>query len=65
MKNQLIEFYVEYLNNFLSVENYAVYNWMELSDCQNLVDIGRKYYTEQCAIDKSIIEILNESNNNV
>jgi hypothetical protein len=62
MKNQLIEFYVEYLINFSCIGRYAIYNNMEVLDCASLCNIGQKYYAEQCAIDKSIIEILNESN---
>lgn len=44
-KNSLIAFYLEWLNNFLTIERMAEYYEMPIEDCKYLVDLGRKYHS--------------------
>ena len=45
-KNSLIRFYLEYVNNFLTIERMAEYYEMPKDDCEYLVNLGRKYNEE-------------------
>jgi hypothetical protein len=46
MKNKLMEFYLDYVNNFITVERMAEYYEIEVDHCNSLISIG-KYYHEQ------------------
>lgn len=46
-KKSVIEFYLEYVNNFLTLERMAEYYEMPLEDCTYLVELGKKYHSEQ------------------
>ena len=41
MKELLIKFYLDYLNDWLTVEAYASYNQLSASDTLALLTIGR------------------------
>lgn len=46
----LREFYLDWLNNYLTVKKMAEDNCMSLEDTNKLINLGRKYhykYTEQ------------------
>lgn len=45
-KNSLIRFYLEYVNNFLTIARMAEYYEMPEEDCKYLVNLGRKYNEE-------------------
>lgn len=49
MKKQIIDFYLEYLNNFLTIDRLAEYFSMEPGEASALVDLGRKYHEENVA----------------
>ena len=42
MKNKLINMYLDYYNNFLSVEGFA--NYYGLDNAQRVINIGRELY---------------------
>lgn len=44
MKRQLIEFYLTYVNDFLTIARYAEWNEMSIADTEYLIEIGRKYF---------------------
>lgn len=44
MIDHLIEFYLDYLNNFLTIERFSEYHDIAISDCTILVALGRKYH---------------------
>lgn len=46
-KSSVISFYLEFVNNFLTIERMAEYYEMPEEDCQYLVDMGRKYNQEK------------------
>lgn len=47
MKNQLADFYLQYLNDFLTIERFASYHGMDITTTQNLVNIGREFHIER------------------
>ncbi len=49
---KLIELYLDYWNNFLSVSRFAEYYSLEEDDAQLLIEIGRKYYERQVEFEK-------------
>lgn len=48
MKNILANFYLEFINEFLTIERFAAYHDMEIEHCQTLVNMGRVYHEERC-----------------
>ena len=48
-KKSIAAFYREYLNNFLTITRMSEYYEMPESDCQYLIDLGRKYHEEGAA----------------
>jgi hypothetical protein len=45
-KNSLIRFYLEYVNNFLTIERMAEYYEMPKEDCRYIIELGKKYNEE-------------------
>jgi hypothetical protein len=46
-KKSVIAFYLEYLNNFITIKRMAEYYDMPEDDCNYLVQLGKKYHNEQ------------------
>lgn len=46
-KKSVIDFYLEYVNNFLTTQRMADYYDMPLEDCEYLIELGRKYHNEK------------------
>lgn len=46
MKEQLAIFYLQYLNDFLTVEKFAAHHGMSEQDAQDLLNLGRKFHEE-------------------
>lgn len=46
MKQTLIKFYLDYLNDWLTVERYAEYNQLSIASTQELINIGRMLHVE-------------------
>jgi len=46
-KKSVIHFYLEYLNNWLSIARMAEYCEMPETDCLYLVELGKKYFEEK------------------
>jgi hypothetical protein len=46
IKEVIIRFYVEYVNNFLTIERMAEYFEMTIEDCRYLVELGKKYHNQ-------------------
>lgn len=45
-KKSVIAFYLEYVNNFLTIFSMSEYYDMPSQDCLYLVELGRKYHNE-------------------
>lgn len=43
-KQSVINFYLEFVNNFLTVERMAEYYEMPKEDCEYLIRLGAKYH---------------------
>ena len=46
MKKQLINFYLEYTNEYLTIEKVAEHNEIDIEDAKKLIELGRKYFAE-------------------
>lgn len=46
-KKSLIDFYLEFVNNFLTIERMAEYYEMPVDDCKYLLQLGAKYESEK------------------
>ena len=46
-KQSVEVFYLEYFNNFLTIERMAEYYEMSFDDCKYLVELGKKYHEEK------------------
>lgn len=46
MKEELANFYLQYLNDFLTVEKFAAYHSMSEQDAAELLTLGRKFHEE-------------------
>ncbi len=49
---KLIELYLDYWNNFLSVSRFAEYYSLEEDDANLIIEIGRKYYDIHVELEK-------------
>jgi hypothetical protein len=47
MKNTLADFYLNYLNDFLTIERFAEYHDMSVNAAEVLLSIGRKFHIER------------------
>jgi len=46
MKKQLMELYLDYFNDYLTIEKMAEHRDMDVELLRNMVDEGRGYYNE-------------------
>lgn len=46
-KQSLIAFYLEFVNNYLTISKMAEHYEMPEDDCKYLVELGEKYLTER------------------
>ena len=46
MKEKLIEFYLDWVNNWLSTVRMAEHYGLTKRECQELIEMGRKYHEE-------------------
>lgn len=49
MKTALADLYLDYFNNYLTVEKFAEHNGMEVADAKALLEIGRRYQEQRAA----------------
>jgi hypothetical protein len=42
MKKELILFYLDFLNNFLTIEKFAEYHGIEFDQCKKLLEIAKE-----------------------
>lgn len=47
MKNELVNFYLQYLNEFLTIEGFANYHGMDEVTAEILLQIGRMFHIER------------------
>ena len=47
MKTTLADFYLEYLNNWLTPIAYSDHHQMYIDDCNALLRLGRQYHEER------------------
>lgn len=46
IKEHIISFYIDYVNNFLTIASMADYYHMSDSKVKELIELGRKYHFE-------------------
>jgi hypothetical protein len=46
LRQQIAAFYLEYLNNFLTVDRFAEYHDLSITQAQALIDLGRQFHNE-------------------
>jgi len=49
MKIALADLFLDYFNNYLTIEKFAEHNEMEVADAKILLDLGRKYHEQRAA----------------
>lgn len=47
MKNKLIEFYLDFVNHYLTISTFCEANGIDRNTCLELLDIGKRYHEEQ------------------
>ena len=47
MKQQIIDFYLDYTNNYLTASKMAEDYGLTIYECKQLIDIGRKYHHQK------------------
>ena len=47
MKNKLADFYLEFLNNFLTVERFAEYYDLSILQAQTMINLGKEFHLER------------------
>ena len=46
MKKQLIELYLDWVNNFVSLDKFASHYELTTEDANTLIDLGRRFNNE-------------------
>ena len=46
----LADFYLDYVNNFLTVDRFAEYHGLSVSDANKVISIGKKYHEKRVQI---------------
>lgn len=52
LKQTLGGYYLDYLNNYLTVEKFAEDNGISESEALTIIGLGRKYHNELCKLEK-------------
>lgn len=52
MKKQLIQFYLDFVNDFLTIQYFADYYNITVSEAETLIKIGKKYHERQVELYK-------------
>lgn len=47
MRNYLADLYLEFWNDYLTVDKYAEHKQLSRQDAQALIDMGRKYHNKR------------------
>lgn len=47
MKKELIEFYLDYWNDFITTDKIASHYGIDEEDAEHLIKMGRKYYQQK------------------
>lgn len=50
MKQTLIQFYLDYLNDWLTVEAYSAYNGLSVDATRELVNLGRDLHIDNTEV---------------
>lgn len=58
MRTKLKEFYLDYVNNYLTVEKIAEHNGLDIDDANKLIELGKNYHAEDLAFAISKMEAL-------
>lgn len=48
IKSELIDAYLDYRNDYLTVEKYASDNDLSIADAKTILDLGKKLWLEHC-----------------
>ena len=48
MSNQLKAFYLDWMNNYLTIEKMAEHNELTVEDTAMLINLGRSYQQQSC-----------------
>jgi hypothetical protein len=63
MAKQLQEFYLDWVNNYLTIETMADHNELTLEDTATLINLGRSYHEEEVSdYPLNTSESLNQTN---
>lgn len=46
MRELLKQFYLDYVNEYLTISKYADDNGLEYDTCKQLVELGKRYYID-------------------
>lgn len=60
MKKALIDFYLDYINDFLTTERMAEYYGITKTECTRLIIMGKKYHEEKVQMYKLSQKKLNK-----
>lgn len=52
MKERLIQYYLDWYNNFISIKYFAEWHGVDEDDARALLDMGRKYHNEKAGLTK-------------
>lgn len=50
--NNIIYYYLSWSNEFISIDRYAEYHGLDVSDARILIEMGRKYNDRLSELDK-------------
>lgn len=49
-KKSIVAFYLEFVNNFLTIERMAEYYEMPVEDCKYLIELGKRYNEDYASV---------------
>lgn len=52
IKITLADLFLDYFNNYLTVEKFAEHNELDVDDAKAIIELGRKYHEQRAAMAK-------------
>lgn len=48
LKQTIREFFLDYINNYLTIEQFAEDNGISITDAKTIIRLGKKYHDKLC-----------------
>ena len=54
LKQTLREYFLDYINNYITIENFAKDRGISKDDAKTIIRLGKKYHNQLCGLEKGV-----------